>query len=324
MDNPIPVICELCRAEGQAGADPFAHLADLLSFTPVPRRAHANGWSPELQRAFVAALVVTGSPARAARAIGRHAFGAQQLRKARGGASFAAAWDAALDLARERELAGLREGLTELAAENEEQRHARRSALLRLPSPSGEGPGVGAMLDDRVTNRPDDPETAEARAREVDDARTRMRDRMMRARRLYLSAICDDPAARAAWEVLVGPADWDKARCFAPQPDEPADGEHVSMRRPDMLLTAEAGLIPDVVGGPDALASIREALELPSEKLPSLAGEGPKGGGLAATPQPEDEDFDPDALDANGEDFADRAMRQAMQVARDAHPEEFD
>lgn len=83
-----------------------------------------------MQRGFVAALVATGSPARAARAIGKHAFGAEQLRRARGGQSFAAAWDAAPELARERELAGLRAGLTELAAEQEGERHRRRSAIL--------------------------------------------------------------------------------------------------------------------------------------------------------------------------------------------------
>ena len=127
---PIPVICDLCRAAGEAGEQPFADLAGLLSFTPVPRRPHANGWTPEHQRAFIAALAATGSPASAARALGKHAFGAEQLRRARGGAGFSAAWDAALEIASERELAGLRSGLAELAAEQDEESDRRRSAIL--------------------------------------------------------------------------------------------------------------------------------------------------------------------------------------------------
>jgi hypothetical protein len=115
MNITIPVICDRCRAEGLAGFDGFAGISDILDFDPVPRRPHADGWTPELQRAFIAALAVTGAPSRAARAIGKHAFGAEQLRKARGGRSFAAAWDAALDIYRERERHRLHDNLAELS-----------------------------------------------------------------------------------------------------------------------------------------------------------------------------------------------------------------
>lgn len=104
----IPVVCDTCRASGIAGEGPFAAIPDILEFEPVPRRAHANGWSPEHQRAFIAALAITGSPRQAARHVGRAQFGAEQLRSAKGGRSFAAAWDAALELARDRELARAR------------------------------------------------------------------------------------------------------------------------------------------------------------------------------------------------------------------------
>jgi hypothetical protein len=100
--EPIPVICDRCRAEGEAGEGDFADLAGLLDFEPVPRRPRVDGWSPGAQRAFIAALAVTGSPARAASAIGKHAFGAEQLRKAKGGEGFDAAWDKALALSAER------------------------------------------------------------------------------------------------------------------------------------------------------------------------------------------------------------------------------
>jgi hypothetical protein len=66
----LPVICEKCRATGMAGDEAFSAIPDILDFTPVQRRARAYGWSPELQRAFIAALAITGSRREAARAIG--------------------------------------------------------------------------------------------------------------------------------------------------------------------------------------------------------------------------------------------------------------
>ena len=268
--SAIPVICDRCRATGLAGDDPFADLADLLSFTPVPRRPHANGWTPESQRAFSAALATTGSPARAARAIGKHAFGAEQLRRARGGSSFAAAWDAALDLARERELAGLADSLADLAAEQDDERQARRSAILppdqrRLLAPDPEPVETRTR---RITLREEEDVEFEAKRHAYLDGIARTRNRLTRARRLYLASIADDPAKRAAWETLVGPVDWDSAERFGPQADEPfcdnppADSnapEH-NMLRPDMLMTVEAGLFAEFTGGPDALDPLRAAL----------------------------------------------------------------
>ena len=299
--NAIPVICDRCRATGLAGEDPFAELADLLSFTPVPRRPHANGWTPELQRGFIAALATTGSAPRAARAIGKHAFGAEQLRRAKGGASFAAAWDAALDICRERELAGLAEGLADLAAEQQEEREQRRSAILpreqRLLLAAPDSDSDPASVSGRDSVRPERVEGRRLTPREEDDAElerkrgeyldgiVRTRNRLTRARRLYLAAICDDPAKRAAWEVLVGPVDWEIAErlgpqadepfCDDPQPDRTAD-EH-NMRRPDMLMTLEAGLFAEFTGGPDALDELRAAhanqadADLPPEEQAAIA-----------------------------------------------------
>ena len=295
----IPVICDRCRATGLAGEDPFAELADLLTFTPVPRRPHANGWTPEYQRAFIAALATTGSPPRAARAIGKHAFGAEQLRRAKGGASFAAAWDAALEIARERELAGLADGLADLAAEHAEEREQRRSAILprgqRLlaapdsnppsdPDPNSVRPEPAPRAR-RLTPREEEDAEFERKRGEYLDGIVRTRNRLTRARRLYLAAICDDPAKRAAWEVLVGPVDWEIAErlgpqadepfCDDPQPDRTAD-EH-NMRRPDMLMTLEAGLFAEFTGGPDALDELRAAhanqadADVPPEEQAAIA-----------------------------------------------------
>ena len=42
-----------------AGDETFSGSPDILSFEPVPRRARADGWSPEHQRAFIAALAIS-------------------------------------------------------------------------------------------------------------------------------------------------------------------------------------------------------------------------------------------------------------------------
>lgn len=73
--------------------------ADPLAFTPVPRqRMRRGGWSAARQRAFIDALVETGSVRAACRQLG---VGEHHIYKLRGhpeGASFRAAWEAALDM----------------------------------------------------------------------------------------------------------------------------------------------------------------------------------------------------------------------------------
>ena len=227
----LPVICERCKAEGTAGDDAFAGIPDILAFDPVPRRARSDGWKPEHQRAFIAALAITGSPTAAARTIGKHEFGAQTLRKARGGRSFAEAWDAAIDLAREREFTRLRENLGELATN-------ASSALARLD--------------------PDDYEDGEAERREHEDTQNHIRNRLLVGRRLYLFEIREDPLKRSAWEILCGPVDWEKAHRLEPQANEPYGIPN--MRRPETMIPAENGWLGEVVGsGPDKQAEMREA-----------------------------------------------------------------
>ncbi|HEX8444599.1 MAG TPA: hypothetical protein VF631_13230 [Allosphingosinicella sp.] len=78
-------------------------LDDLLAFTPVPRKTErVDGWTAERQRGFIHALALTGSPRRAAAAVGKAQWGAEQLRKASGAESFNAAWDAASAYSRDR------------------------------------------------------------------------------------------------------------------------------------------------------------------------------------------------------------------------------
>jgi len=116
--SPICVVCDRCRAEGLAGADPFEAFGALLDFDPVPRRTtRADGWDAEVQRAFIAALSLTGSERAAARTVGKAQYGVTQLLNAPGGEGFAAAREEALAIAADERSRRLAEGLRAIAAE---------------------------------------------------------------------------------------------------------------------------------------------------------------------------------------------------------------
>ena len=71
----------------------------LPAFAPVPReKDRANGWKPQVQRAFIEALAETGSVRAACRRVNRADHGAYLLRRHPEAAAFRAAWDAALDI----------------------------------------------------------------------------------------------------------------------------------------------------------------------------------------------------------------------------------
>jgi hypothetical protein len=76
----------------------------FIAFTPVPLRVRADGWSRELQLAFVRALAEGGKPGEAARALGKNRQNAYALRRRPGAESFAAAWDEAVAFARRRRI----------------------------------------------------------------------------------------------------------------------------------------------------------------------------------------------------------------------------
>ena len=230
----VPVVCDKCRAEGMASDPMFMGIPEILNFEPVPRRAHVNGWSAEHQRAFIAAVAITGSAKKAAATIGRHAFGAEQLRKARGGRGFSEAWDAALDIARERELARMYENLADLKT-SDEAAHARGSG-------GQEFEGIDLATEEELT-----------------DVQASLREKMLSARRLLLAEVSCDMDKRAAWEVLVGPVDWEKAQKWQPQDNEPYGVPN--MRGADMVMTAEAGFMAEMVGGRDKKKEMWDAID---------------------------------------------------------------
>ena len=114
MDTPdIPSFAELA-------ADP--EIAPLLDFAPVPRKiVKADGWSGEMQRLFIAWLAHFGVPERACTAMQRSRAGVDKLYRDPNGASFRAAWDAAVELAARRRMADM---------------HKRRPASAQLRGPS--------------------------------------------------------------------------------------------------------------------------------------------------------------------------------------------
>ena len=240
----VPVICDRCRVTGIAGEADFSHLGDLLEFEPVPVRPRVNGWDPEAQRAFIAALAVTGSKRRAALSIGRNAFGIEQLLKRPDSDSFKAAVERAMAIAAQNGSMKIAQGVADAAARNAQLTPPSR--LRGLPAPA---PG-------QVMNENGEWEDEESYRRRADEAKDSIGEKLRRARRLFLYDISACPAKRAAFEILAEwPVDWEIAARGLPQPDEP--WHRTNLREPDMLLTAEAGFLgAPLVHGPDRRAEL--------------------------------------------------------------------
>jgi hypothetical protein len=75
---------------------------DLIpDFSPVPmQRTRHDGWTPQRQKQFLAALGATGTVDAAARMTGMTRMAAYNLRKRDGAESFSAAWDFAIGMGR--------------------------------------------------------------------------------------------------------------------------------------------------------------------------------------------------------------------------------
>lgn len=72
--------------------------SQLPTFEPVPIKPRSDGWTPQRQRDFIEALADTGSVAAACKHVNMTTVGAYRIRRLPEGASFRAAWDAAIDL----------------------------------------------------------------------------------------------------------------------------------------------------------------------------------------------------------------------------------
>ncbi len=78
-------------------------LADAPEFDPVPMaRTRHDGWTPQRQRMFIAALTATGTVDSAAKSVGMSRMAAYNLLKRNGAESFADAWERAISTGRAR------------------------------------------------------------------------------------------------------------------------------------------------------------------------------------------------------------------------------
>lgn len=196
-------------------------VAPKLDFTPVPRKYRYDGWTAERQRAYIAALAETGSVTAAAKRVNMSPEGAYYLRRQPGADEFRAAWAAALDHGVQR--------LTDIAIDR---------AMHGVPVPvfwRGEQVGEKRWFNDRllmfvlkhhmphVYNPPQlrtgtkhvgtlRREWEQERAQEAQARGGRSVASIWRKvdaiRAHLLAELADDPAKRAAWELLVGPTDW--------------------------------------------------------------------------------------------------------------------
>lgn len=102
--RPAPATPLMIEEEEDAPFDPASFDPAEFEWRPVPRRPRADGWTPEVQRAFIQALADTGMVEHAARAVDMSVQSAYRLRRAPGGEAFARAWTVALADAAERML----------------------------------------------------------------------------------------------------------------------------------------------------------------------------------------------------------------------------
>lgn len=242
--NPdaMPTFAELA-------ADPG--IAPLLKFEPVPRsHAKANGWTPDMQRMFIAWLAYYGSPTNACDELGKARSGIDKVYKSPDAGEFRASWDAAVAVAEKRRVSSMatrRGGAGAMRAPTISRAGVQRT--------DPDGPATG-----EIVNELGERESEQSYLRRADEARDSISRKLLAARRLYLREISGSPGKRAAFEILTElPIDWDAAARLEPQPDEP--WRRPNMRQPDMRLTAENGWMGDFAHGRDKKMELRKAID---------------------------------------------------------------
>jgi hypothetical protein len=247
--------------EAAETTDPL--IAKLLGFEPVQRRhKRPDGWTPALQRIFIAKLAELGSVNAATEALGKNRYGVEKLYKAPGAEGFRKAWDGAIALYEEREANRLMIENAPFAGVKPPFANAKGKFLASTAGP----------LPGQVMNEHGEWEDEGSFMRRGEEAVDSAREKLLRCRRLYLAEISGSAGTRAAFEILTElPIDWEKAKRLEPQPDEP--WHRANQRQPDMILTAENGWSFGEFGyGEDKKAQLRADLDnyRKEEGLPAI------------------------------------------------------
>lgn len=119
--------------------------SDLLAFAPVELRRRCDGWTARRQYLFILALAHGCKPGRAAALVGMSRKTAYELRGKPGGEGFAAAWDAAVERARERRFAGRTASLAERALHGEWRPRLYRGRLVGWTHAAAGMRGIGLL-----------------------------------------------------------------------------------------------------------------------------------------------------------------------------------
>ena len=243
--------------DGAAITDDTEILA-LLDFEPAPRKRKVEGaWTPELQREFVARLAVTGSPGRAAEEMGKTDTGVRKLYRSPDAASFRAAWDAAIALAKHRRAERKAAPQRVVPGSRPPSLDNRRKDPLS-PTPD---PHEGQGLPGQILNEHGEWEDEASYRRRTEEAIDSIGMKLVRCRRAFLQEISGNAGKRAAFEILTElPVEWELAERLEPQPFEP--WTKTNQRQPDMVLTAESGWMSGLVPyGPDKVAQLRRQID---------------------------------------------------------------
>lgn len=253
-----PLPASAAEADAEFALDPDA-LPAPFAFAPVPRGSKRwNGITAEKQRRFIAHLAGCGSVTMAARAIATSPSAMYQLRKAAGADGFAAAWEAAIEAGARRVLDTLIDhaihGTPErLLKDGEvilERRKYNTRAMMwvvqqRFPdeyggnlnpsAPNGCLPRNLQQLKDKWRAEwVEELQDLQAQLDKIQAASVEsLAEKLCHIRDHFRQSLADDPAKRAAYELLTGPCDWEN-------PDQPQvyDGlEGANVNRPDIQLT---------------------------------------------------------------------------------------
>ena len=210
-----------------------------LRFTPVPRNGKPwMGITAQRQAAFIAHLAGSGSVKMAAKSIGISSSALYQLRKAEGAESFAAAWEVAIEMGARRVLDTLMDhaihGIPETLSKDgvvilERRKYNTRAMMWivqqRFPEQFGGSLNVLSNAPNSLPHglkklkeewRAECQKEWEAKhlgraTEEETNAAILKRLRVVQKRyeQTQYFEYLDDPAKRAAIDVLYGPKDWD-------------------------------------------------------------------------------------------------------------------